>query len=364
MYKILHTEASMGWGGQEIRILRESAGMRERGHLVLIAANPGSGLFSRAEKQGFEMIPVHFRRRGLLRLIPFFKKLIEERTIDVVNTHSSKDSWLVLPAAKIARNKPLVIRTRHLSTPISRGPLNRFLYNYLPHYILTTGRAIREQMINDNGFDGDRIVSIPTGVDTSIFNPENVHVDLRKELSLPHDTPLIGMVSIIRSWKGHIHFINSISYVLKKRPDARFIIAGEGPYRHAVEKAIDEADAGNYVYLLGHREDVPAVISSLDILVHPSYANEGLPQSLLQAMAMQRPVIATDLPPLKEAVRDTITGLIVPVNDPAAMAAKILFLLENKVEADRMAKNARSLVEKEYSFQRMLDNIESLYFSR
>lgn len=361
---ILHTEASLGWGGQEIRVLREALGMRERGHSIIIAAHQESRLLSNAKKEGLEVLPVEFKRRNFLRIILFFKNLIENKKIDIVNTHSSKDSWLVLPAARLAGNKPLVIRTRHLSTPVHRGITNRFLYNYLPHFVTTTGKAIREQLINTNGFNADRIVSIPTGVDMNAFNPQNIHGDLREELSLPKDSPLIGMVSVLRSWKGHIHFINSIPDILSKKPGARFIIAGEGPYRAAIEKAIDEVNAGSYVYLLGHREDISKVISSLDILVHPSYANEGLPQSVLQTMALQKPVIASDLAPLKEVVIDGTTGLIIPVNDPGEMASRILYLLEHKEEAAQMALNARKLVEEKYSFNTMLDSTEALYSRR
>jgi glycosyltransferase involved in cell wall biosynthesis len=361
---ILHTEASTGWGGQEIRILREAIGMRERGHKVIIAARPESGLLLNSEKNNFMTVPVEFKRRNFPRIVFFFKNLIEKEKIDIVNTHSSKDSWLVLPAARLAGNKPLVIRTRHLSTPVHRGITNRFLYNYLPHFVTTTGKAIREQLIKANGFNADKIVSIPTGVDTNAFNPQNIHGDLREELFLPQDTPLTGMVSVLRSWKGHIYFINSIPYIIRKRPDARFIIVGEGPYRPSIEKAIDEVNVRDYLYLLGHREDISDVISSLDILVHPSYANEGVPQSVLQAMAMQKPVIASDLAPLKEIVKDGITGLITPVNNPGELASRILYLLENKEQSVKMVETARRLIEKEYSFNKMLDSTEALYSKR
>jgi hypothetical protein len=132
---ILHTEASTGWGGQEIRILREAIGMRERGHKVIIAAHPESGLLLNSEKNNFRTVPVKFKRRNFPRIVFFIKKLIEKEKIDIVNTHSSKDSWLALPAARIAGNKPLVLRTRHLSTKIHCGVSNKFLYNRLPHFI-------------------------------------------------------------------------------------------------------------------------------------------------------------------------------------------------------------------------------------
>jgi glycosyltransferase involved in cell wall biosynthesis len=361
---ILHTEASMGWGGQEIRILSESAGIKERGHDVIIAAHPESSLLQNAKKEKFRTIPIDFKKRNFYKIVPYFKKLIEEEKIEVVNTHSSKDSWLVLPAARLADNMPLVVRTRHLSTQVHKGLLSRLLYNYLPHFIVTTGRAIKEQLVSVNGFDADKIVSIPTGVDTNIFRPDNNFKNLREELSIPLTSPLIGMVSVLRSWKGHVDLIHAVPNVMNKIPDARFVIAGEGPYRSTIEKAIDDAGIGEYIYLLGHREDVAYVMASLDILVHPSYANEGVPQSILQAMAMLKPVIATDLMPLREVVRDGVTGTITSVRDPESMASDIVRVLERREQSYDMCKKARRLMEDEYSYDMMLNKIENLYSGR
>ncbi len=358
---ILHTEASLGWGGQEIRTFREASGMQDRGHNMIIAADPKSCLFLKAEKAGFRTIPIVFKRRNFLSIISYMKKLIEDDKVDIVNTHSSKDSWLALPAARIAANKPMVLRTRHLSTPVHTGIHNRLIYSMLPHFVITTGNAIREQLINSNGYNADKIISIPTGVDTDIFDPDKANNDLRDELSLPEGTPLVGMVSVLRSWKGHVDIINAIPAMLDKTPDLRFVIAGEGPYRSTIEDALDKVKARDHVYMLGHRDDVPFVISSLDILVHPSYANEGIPQSLLQAMAMNTPVVSSDLEPLREIVKDGVTGLTAPVNDPEAMASKILEMLQNREEAKEMCRNANQLVNEKYSYNTMLDNLESLY---
>ncbi len=359
--KILHTEASLGWGGQEIRTLRESIGMRERGHTVMIAAHPDSQLLLHSAGEGFKTIPFAFKRRGLLRAVLFFKKLIEENNIDIVNTHSSKDSWLVLPSARLAKNRPLTLRTRHLSTPVGKNILSRFLYNVLPHMLITTGTAIRDQLVNINGFDPEKIVSIPTGADITAFNPEEKHNDIRSELNITPDTPLIGTLSVLRSWKGSDYFVRSIPLILEKFPEARFIIAGEGPYRAVLEKTISNTNVKGRLYLLGHREDVADVLHSLDILVHPSYANEGVPQTILQALAMRKPVVASDLTPLKEIITNNETGLLSGIKDPASIAACVIKFLENRNLADKLAVKGRELVLKSYSYTGMLDRLESLY---
>ncbi len=358
---ILHTEASKGWGGQEVRILREAVGMRKRGHTVIIAAHPESNLLKHLEKEGFRTISITFKRRNFIHIIYFLKRFIEKEHIHIVNTHSSKDSWLGLPAARIAGNRPLVLRTRHLSTSIHDGILNKFLYDRLPDFVITTGETIRKQMIEVNRFNPGRIVSIPTGVDTDIFNPAGTHTDIREELNMALSTPLIGAVSVMRSWKGLDYLVKAMPLILHEIPEARFILAGEGIHRKTLEKTIEETGVGNKVYLLGHRDDVSNIMYSLDIIVHPSYANEGVPQTILQAMTMGKPVVASDFAPLKEVVIENETGILVPKKDPAAIASAVIRLLRNKDLSKKLGINGRNLALESYSLNSMLDKLETLY---
>ena len=359
--RILHTEAATGWGGQEIRIFREAKGMRDKGYQVFIHASPESQLLKRSIEDGFDTKPVIFQRRRFFNVFTELKRFIESMEIDIVNTHSSRDSWLALPAARLAKNKPLVLRTRHLSTPIGRNLSTRFLYNTLPHINITTGEAIKEQMVRINHFNPHRIISIPTGVDTEAFNPDMEHVDIRKELNLKPSTPLVGAVSVIRSWKGLDYLVKAVPLILKKLPDARFVIAGDGPYRKTLEKTIKETGTGDKVYLLGHREDIVSVIHSIDVLVHPSYANEGVPQTILQAMAMKKPVIASNLPALKEVVIEEKTGIIVPLKNPDKISEASVRLLCDKELSKQLGESSRKLVVSKYSFAGMLDKLEALY---
>lgn len=363
-FRILHTEASLAWGGQEIRILREAIGLRMRGHELTIAANPHSILLEKARLEGFRTIPFEFKRRNFLAIIAFFKRLIEEEKLDIINTHSSKDSWLVLPAARLAKNKPLAIRTRHLSTPIGKNILSTFLYNNLPHVVITTGEAIRAQMIRENGFNSDKIISIPTGVDTDVFNPVIPGKDLREELNLSPSTLLVGTVSVIRDWKGHDYLLKAVPLILREVSNARFIIAGDGPDIKKLEKTIKDAGLNDKIYMLGHREDIVSILKSIDILVHPSYANEGVPQAILQAMSMAKPVVASELAPLKEVVIDGETGVLCPVRHPEGIANATIKLLADKAFSKSLGENGRKLVEKSYSYTGMLDRLEDLYIKR
>ncbi len=361
MWTIFHTEASLGWGGQEIRILSESIGMRERGHRIVILTPEKSILRKRASDYGFEIITLSFEKKDYLKL--FFKvlTLIERIKPVFINTHSSKDSWLVSLASRVSKYKPFIIRTRHLSTPVAKNIMGSIIYKCLPHKIITTGETIREQLIERNHVPPSKILSIPTGIDLNLFNPDNEYKNLRDELNISLQTPLIGMVSVLRSWKGHDYFIEAADLILQKYPDVKFLIVGDGPRKADLERIIKEKNLSEAVLMLGHRNDIPYIMASLDILVHPSYASEGIPQSLIQGMAMEVPVIASDLKALGEVVKGRETGIIVPQKDPIKLAKEIMLLKEDKMLRNNLINNARKLILESFSDNKMIDSIEGLY---
>lgn len=361
MLTIFHTEASLGWGGQEIRVLNECLGMRSRGHRPVIVCEENSILFRKAGQSGLEAIPVSFSRKDYPASLVKLLRAIRSLRPEVINTHSSRDSWLASGAAMLVRPRPLVIRTRHISTPVSSGLLSSVIYRHAPDRVITTSEAIRERLIDVNRVEPGKAVSIPTGIDMAAFDPDLEYPDLRAELGFPADAPLVGMVSVLRSWKGHDCLIEAAGLVLARLPGARFIIAGEGPREEAIREKIASAGLEKAVFMLGHRTDVPSVLRSLDIFVQPSYANEGVPQSIMQAMAMRVPVVASGLPSLKEIVEDRKTGLVFEANDTRGLADKIALLLEDRSLARRLSVNARRLAVESFSMERMLDRTEELY---
>ncbi len=363
MWTIFHTEASLGWGGQEIRILNESLGMRARGHRVVIIAQDDSTILAKAGQCGLESISLSFRKKDYIKTFFGLLRAMKVSRPDFVNTHSSRDSWLASTAGRVSRHRPVILRTRHISTPVATNMPASLIYRYLPDRIITTAEAIREQLIARNNVPPGKISSIPTGIDTDIFDPRRGLGDIRTGLGLPKETPLVGMVSVLRSWKGHDYFIDAAGMVAGRFPEARFLIVGDGPRREALEEMIQAKGLTETVLMLGHRDDVPEILKSLDVFVQPSYANEGVPQSIVQAMAMEVPVVASDLLPFRELIRDGENGLMVPVRDPRALAGKIMLLLEDKGLGRALGHRARALVLKRFSIERMLDSTEELYKS-
>lgn len=165
--KIIHTEWSNGWGGQEIRILDECLGMAARGHQVALAGCPDGQLRQRAEAAGLPFHPLPMAGPWDLRAVLRLAALLRRQGADVVHTHSSVDSWVGGFAAPLAG--AACVRTRHLSVPVNTNALN-FVYR-LPRAVATTGEGIRRHLVEDYGLTPARVMSIPTGVDTGRFAP-------------------------------------------------------------------------------------------------------------------------------------------------------------------------------------------------
>lgn len=349
----------MGWGGQEVRVFAELEWMRARGHWVALAAHPNSAIARRARDAGMRFHALRTHKA----LLPFEAARLAVwllwNRVDLVNTHSSNDGWLAGLAARLAV-RPILIRSRHIEVDYPNRFWSRLAFT-LPRHVITTSQRIADRLVAELGVPADHVSCIATGVDLGRFDP-GLPGTLRKELNLAPGTALVGMISVLRSWKGHATFLDAAARLLKNasRP-VRFIIAGEGPGREVLTEKISREPWKDNVTLIGHRTDVPNILASLDVLVLPSYAHEGIPQIVLQAQAMARPVVATTIGGIPEVVADGVTGLLIPPRDDEALANRISSLLDDPARATRLGKAARQSIEENYSLNAMGQRLLELY---
>ena len=364
-YTILHTEASTGWGGQEIRIITESVGMIERGHRVLLVCQPTSVISKKASEQGIETFVMPMRGAFDVKGIRRLRALYRDQNVDIVNTHSSKDSWCAGLAAKLAGGVK-VIRTRHLSIPIKRSFESRLLYSTIPDVVVTTGEGIREHIIERTGRDSDSVVSIPTGIDLSRFDPAGVNGSkVRAEFGIGEGGLLIGSVGMLRSMKGFGYYLQAASRVREKYPQAKFLIVGDIAFtsniKEELAKQIAELDMEKSVIMTGYRDDIPEIMAALDVFVLASIRSEGVPQTITQAMAMKKPVVATNVGCISEQVIDGETGFLAEKANSQELAERMLKIVEDRDLAARMGESGRKLVEAKLSLEGMLDATEAVY---
>ncbi len=316
---ILHTEASLGWGGQERRILVEALAMRRRGHRPAFVCDPRGELYRRARLQNFPVTPLVFGGIRNLGAWVGLRRHLGGGAFDILNTHSSLDSWVGTLAWRSLRARPLLVRTRHLSTRVRDNRPTRWLYR-TPAAIITTGKVTKDLLMERLGVPARRIFSIPTGVELAEFAPQEKSRELLAQLQIPADAFIFGSVAVLRSWKGHLDLLEAFHELLQEGARAFLLLVGEGPYRVVIEEKIAQLGVQHRVRLAGFRDQVAPWFALMDVKVLASYANEGVPQSLLQALAMARPVVGTTVGGIPEVIVHEETGLLVPPRDTRALA--------------------------------------------
>ncbi len=355
---IVHTEASTGWGGQEIRILSEATGLRDRGHTVELLCPGDAPIFEAARDMGLSATALDIGEKRISGLLTMRNWLKSHPTVDILNTHSSTDSWLSAIACKTLRRPPVIVRTRHISTLIPRNMPTRWLYTKASRHIVTTGEKLRHTLIEYNHFPGKNITSVPTGVDPQVYRPGD-KTTAREKLNLPTDISVIGIVATLRSWKGHQYLLEAVKEL--DRPDILLLIVGDGPYRSKIDLAIENLGISHQVRLVGNQKEVTPWLQTMDLLALPSWANEGVPQSILQAMMCALPVISTPVGSIEEAVINGETGIIIPKQDRLALAAAISDLLDHPEHALALGKAGMKRAHEIFSRETMLNRMEEIF---
>ena len=265
-YTILHTESSLGWGGQEHRIFAEARIMRDRGHRVLIVCDPRGELHHRAAQEGLSVFPLKFGGRANFAAWLGLRRLLKHQRVDLLNTHSSLDSWVGFLAWLTLGKKIKLVRTRHLSTEVTPNWPTRRLYQ-APAAIITTSQGISELLHQRLGVPRERLHAIPTGVDLGDFAPQPPDPSLAARLHLPVGTFVFGAISVLRSWKGHLYLLEAFKQLREEGLDAILLIVGDGPYRPVIEEKINELGIGGEVRLVGHQDAVPKWLALMDAFV-------------------------------------------------------------------------------------------------
>ena len=362
-FRILHTESSHGLGGQEYRIISEAKGMSLRGHYVLIAAPKDSQLIKLAHQEGIQYQEVSVGIWGWGRLVPTFLKMIVDHQIEIIHTHGSQDSWTASIAGRLSSLKPIIIRSRHKSTPISQTCRHRWLYKYLPHGVMTTSQHIQKEIIARLGLDPNRTYSVPTGVDLNVFDAAKTDDSVRKEFGISKEVTLLGTVAFLRDYKGIHLCLDAVKVLRHKFPTLTFLVVGEGPEETRLREKAKVLGIQKHVYFSGFRTDIHRVLASLDIFVLPSTEGEGVPQAITQAMAMGVPVVGASTGGIPEVVEQNLTGLLVSANDVGALTHNLVRLIEDKQLRTRLGQNGREFIAKFYTMETMIEKVERMYAS-
>ena len=352
---ILYVESSRSWGGQEYRTCLEINWLNTHGHHAWLVCNPGSQVHSKASELGTRVVTMSLQSRVDPLCSWRLWRFCQRNKIDLLKAYSSKDHWICLPLYFCGI--PLS-RARCITDPI--GSKSRaFVFKHGCSQIVADASVIKRQLVEEHGVDPAKIEVIGSAVDLEKFKPTRDRTKFRREIGVASNTTLIGNVGMIRPDKGQLVLVEAAPLVLEKRPDARFVIVGQGTgilkRGINVRNAIDRAGLADKMIMAGYRWDTPDVYAACDIVVIASLRTEASPIVLREAFASGRPVIATKVGDIPEIVEHRKNGLLIEPGDTQALAAAILEFIGDPKLAAHCAANGLRYATEHFSFDKMME---------
>jgi glycosyltransferase involved in cell wall biosynthesis len=348
---------SLEVGGAERHVVDLAVALGREGYEVTVACSIGGGLSEPLEEANVPVRPLLdklVKRRVSVAFARELRRLIREERFDLVHAHIYA-SATAAAIAVLGTGVPLVV-TEHTEA-LWQGRRERWasrrVYRRAEH-IIAVSSAIRKRLIERDAVPPERITVIHNAVipapDTS---PSSLPGDVR-------EGPLVGVVARLQPEKGVADFLRAAACVCAAVPDARFLVAGDGPLREELLALAGRLGFGEPVRFLGYRADARALIGLLDVLVVPSLT-EGTPLIVLEAMAAGIPVVASAVGGIPDQIRHNKEGLLVPAGDPAALAEALLELLQDPDRARSLGEAALRRADSEFNHATMVRRIEAVY---
>ncbi len=362
--KILQLISSEGKYGAETMLLCLVKSLALLGHESVIGVFrnshcPHTEVAEAARLKGLKVEIIPCDGKIDRRAVDVIRHCLQIHSIDLVHTHGYKANFYGYLAAR-GKGVPAVA-TYHLDWP-DRGLALRLYHLFDRLVVRRFGKiaAVSEAVarsLRRSGVPSAKIVTIDNGIDLSPF--AQARPILQEEISERPDA-LIGLVGRLTPQKGCEYFLRAAQRVLIDFPRTLFVLVGEGPDRRKLEELVRDLNIAERVIFAGHREDMPGVYASLDILVLPSI-NEGLPMTLIEAMAAARPVIATPVGAIPKLIIPEQTGLLVNPRDPVGLAAALGRLISNPDLRHRLGRDGQAWVMRRFSAEAMAQQYAEIY---
>ncbi|MBC23206.1 MAG: glycosyl transferase family 1 [Phycisphaerae bacterium] len=378
--KIMHISTRLILGGSQENTLISCRGQVASGHEVMLVHGPiyGPEGSMQVDAEAIEGL-VRVESPGMVRQVnpisdarclKHLGRVIDSWKPDVVHTHSSKAGILGRQAAW-SRKVPAVVHTIH---GLPFHPYQNFVARKLYiacerhaaarcHAIVTVADAMADQAIARGIGRKTQYRTIYSGMETApLLESGTLRVETREQLGFAPDDLVIGTVSRLSDLKGHEDLVRGLSPLMKQRPRIRLLWVGDGWLRKNLEQEIRSAGLEDRVMITGLVDPgrIPAMISAMDMLVHPSY-REGLPRAVVQAMLCGRPVVAYDVDGTPEACIDGSTGRLVSPGDLNGLSSAVEQVIDNREASDRMARMAREHCMTRFDAAVMVRQLETLY---
>ena len=372
MKKVLPLRSSSGLYGPERQMLQLAKHMRREGfqlEMLVLYRRKGAmplihPLIEKARNHGLKAEQLEGKAKLSPKAIFYIAQRLKRERFSLIHTHGYKANILGAIAAKLAGVRS--VATVHLHTETShRLRLYRIIdllaLRFFPK-VIAVSESLRQYLIAAS-LPPKKVVTVHNAVDLGIFTSDvSSHNDkaLKNRLGISSDQHIVSIIGRLASQKGHYYFLESAKRVAEVLPETRFLVVGDGPLREELEGLSLSLGIAQAVRFLGYRQDIATLMGMSDVIVMPSL-REGLPYVLLEALALARPVVGTQMGGIPEVIKHGETGFLVPPKDSEGLAEAIIRVLRNPEEAARLGARGRELVSREFNVETMVQKVAAVY---
>ena len=366
--RVLYVVENTSFGGGERGFGQLAIGLNQDRFHTALAAHPGGELEEISRRGGVEFFGVDMSRKINFSVIAQLSSLIAKNKIDIVHSMGARADFFARLACIRKPSTALVCTIAMLVDNFDVGHPRRTVYKIADRYsarhvtrYITVSRALKDRLVRERGIPPDKISIIYNGVELDQYNP-NLYSseEARRTLGIPNNYPIVGTVGRLVYQKGLSYFLEAAKKVYSERKQVQFVIVGHGREEANLKYLAEFQGISHVCTFAGLRFDIAQLLSAFDVFVLASIL-EGLPRIVIEAMAMKRPIVASDIDGVREQLRHNETGLLVPPADPKALAEAILDVLDDHEKAERLGRGARKYAEDMFDLERTLAKVEMLY---
>jgi glycosyltransferase involved in cell wall biosynthesis len=358
----------LGVGGAERQLAELVKGMdKNRFEPIVVSLYPGGALEPEVKAMpGVELISL--RRRGRFDFLILFKiyRLLRQRRVKIIQPFLTPASFFGMAPSFMNRRLVKIITERCgvRVNPRLGSSLYRKAEDFLTRYAdwVVPNSQSGEDYVIKRGISPAKVKVIYNGINLERLKPNpDVVARIRQQVKLPPGGKIIGITASLTPAKDHATFLKAAKAVSAIVPQTRFVMLGDGPLRPDLERMSRELGIDSVVTFFGNQRDVGSYISSYDIACLTSFDHEGCSNATLEAMALGKPVVVTDIGGNREVVEHGITGLLVPPKNPEALANNIITYLKQPELAQRIGQQAKQKVLTQFSIPRMVQEYQDLF---
>jgi len=354
LLKIIHIDPEKNWGGGEAQVFGLLTYLAAKGHQNVLLGHPEGRLYEAVRKLDIKTRPLIVRNDfdplAALRL----GRIIRDERSDLIHLHTKRAHALALWLRRRERT-PRIVVTRRMDYPVAKGWYTGQLYNSKVDGVIAISRSIAS-ILSAAGVDSKKITLIHSGVDAGRFEPVAVSAKTAS------DSAVVGMAAIMEERKGHRYLLEAARLLKDRGRRIRYLLAGNGSLKPELEARVATLGLKDDVRFPGFVSDISKFLETIDLFVMPSLF-EGLGVAVLEAMAAGKPVVATNVGGLAESVVDSVTGFLVPPQDPRPLADAMEKLVSERSLACAMGARGAERVREHFTLEKMAEKNEAYYYT-